>query len=165
MEMNGHITTVRQGIAIVVGSFLLGMAVNFFNPGGFRFISLDALVDSGIVKIGVEEAKIKFDHSSALFIDTRDGEDYSESRIAGAISVPGYPESLSVNKIREQFNVISLPLEAVLYCEAGCDSAELIGRRLLEMGYKRKVYILHRGIGAWEEKKYPMEKGQKAGRR
>ncbi len=165
MEQNEFITTVRRGAVLVVGAFLFGIAANYFNPGGYRFLSPEAISESRIVEIGVDEAKIKFDHSSALFIDTRDGDDYFDARIEGAINVPGFPESLSEKTIKEQFRIISRPLEAVLYCDEGCDSAAVIGRRLLEMGYPRKVYILQGGFGAWAKKKHPLEKSPDAGGR
>ncbi len=39
-------------------------------------------------RIGLREAKIRFDQGAALFVDVRSGEEYERSHIPGAISLP-----------------------------------------------------------------------------
>lgn len=150
----------RQSAVIIIAAFLLGLAVNVFHPRGFVLVSRESLERKKIVGIGTDEAKHKFDRSSGLFIDTRDGDDFAEKRVRGAISVPAQPESLTMIKLKEHFEKISSPLELVLYCDAGCDSSESIAARIIGLGYSRNVYILKDGMKSWVDRGFPVETGR-----
>ncbi len=151
---------VRQSAVIIIAAFLLGLAINVFHPKGFVLVSRESLERKKIVGITTDEAKHKFDRSSGLFIDTRDGDDFAAGRIRGAINVPAHPESLTMIKLKEYFDTISSPQELVLYCDAGCDSSESIAAKIIGLGYSRNVYVLKDGMKPWVDRGFPVDNGR-----
>ena len=150
----------KQSAVIIIAALLLGLAINVVHPRGYVLVSRKSLDRNNIVQIGIAEGKIKIDHASALFIDTRDGDDYSAKRIRGAINIPAHPESLSLVKIREYFRMIDSPRELVLYCDEGCDSSVRVAEKLIEHGYSRKIFVMKQGVTAWEGRGFPVETGR-----
>lgn len=150
----------RRSAMIVVFAFLLGLAVNAVHPRGFMLVSRKSLELTKIIKISTDEGKIKFDHGSALFVDTRDGEEFAARRIQGSVNIPAYPDSLTIVKMKEHYEKLASPLELVLYCDAGCDSSEKIAGKIIELGYSRNIYLLKDGVKAWIDKGFPVNTGR-----
>lgn len=159
MERRDIRKLLRQAAIIVLVAAITGFAVNLFHPKGFEFIPKEVNAVKNIVFVTAHEARIKHGSGKALFVDTRDTHEINEGRIPGAISIPARPESLSVIKIREHFNVLSGDVEIVMYCDSGCDSGEVLARRIAGMGYSRNIYVMKDGYSEWHDKGYPVEHG------
>lgn len=87
---------------------------------------------------------------SAVFLDTREKEEFEVSHIQGAKWV-GY-ETFSLESIKH----IPKDEPIVVYCSIGARSQE-IGKRLKSVGYK-EVYNLYGGIFHWVNEDYPVYK-------
>lgn len=86
-------------------------------------------------------------------LDARAPSDYITQHIAGAVSVPFYDPSPYLEK---------LPKNSWLVCYCACPHAEsgTLAAKLLQAGFK-KVTVLDEGLGAWNQKKYPVSSGEK----
>lgn len=86
-------------------------------------------------------------------LDARAPSDYMNKHIAGAVSVPFYDPTPYVAK---------LPKSAWLVCYCACPHAEsgTLAAKLLAAGFK-KVTVLDEGLGAWENKQYAVNSGEK----
>lgn len=86
-------------------------------------------------------------------LDARAPSDYMNQHIAGAVSVPFYDPSPYLAK---------LPKSSWLVCYCACPHAEsgTLASKLLAAGFK-KVTVLDEGLGAWSNKKYPVNAGEK----
>jgi len=147
----------RDVMFIIILASVIGFAVNAFHPKGFRFMSTSLLKNRSIVMISSEEAKIKYDSSSTVFIDSRTVDEYRTSHIAGAVNIPAYPESIRAKTIKDNFSLIKGPREMVVYCTgSSCGTSEILVREFLNMGYDRKIYIIENGLPEWEAEGYPV---------
>ena len=148
---------IRESLLLIVIATIIAFTVNLFHPKGYEFVSRAKIKLKKIVYISIGEAKIKFDHSSAIFIDSRNAASYKEKHISGSINIPAYPESTSLIKIKEHFNQLKQSKEIVIYCAGeSCGTDESLAKRLLEFGYKRHVYLLKGGLPAWDREGYPV---------
>ena len=149
---------IAESISIIIISSIIAFAINLFNPNGFIFISREEYSYKKIVYISTKEAKIKYDSSSAIFIDSRSVYEFSESHIKDAINIPSIPISQSLKMINKYFNIIKQPKELVIYCTGtSCGTSEELGKQLISMGYSRHIYIIKHGFPEWREKGYPIE--------
>lgn len=148
----------KDAVMIVAAAAVLGFLANLANPRGYTPVGKSTLENESVVHISAEEAKIKYDAGSALFLDARSAEQFRAQRIKGALSVPAEPESYSLSKIREHFGLIKEGKELVLYCGgSSCGDSEALARRLAGLGYRRHIYILDKGISSWTGALYPVE--------
>ena len=147
----------RDAAVIVALSAVAGAAVSLINPRGYVLTGRSALENRKMVFIGPEEAKIKFDGGSAVFIDARERDEYRYSRVRGAMNIPASTASLP--GARNDFPVLDRPVELIIYCDgAGCGASEMLAKTLLAK-YRRHVYILEAGLPGWESAGYPVERG------
>ncbi len=151
----------RQSAVIVIGAAVIGLLVNIVHPKGFIFVTRASLEEKRIVLVSVEEAKIKYDSERALFIDTREREEYWELHVQSAHNIPAAPESLALEHIKALYSEIAGARELVLYCDSGCNSAETIAGLIVSLGYSRHIYVLKDGFGSWIEKGFPVESDSK----
>ena len=86
-------------------------------------------------------------------LDARAPSDYMNKHITGAVSVPFYDPSPYLAK---------LPKNSWLVCYCACPHAEsgTLAAKLVQAGFK-KVTVLDEGLGAWENKSYPVSSGEK----
>jgi len=150
--------TIKESVIIIIIAVIAGFAINLFHPDGFQMVGRQALNYKKILFISTLEARIKYESSSALFVDSRSPGEFEESRIPGALSIPSAPEALSWKRIRQYFPELNKPRELVVYCTGtSCGTSEELARRFIEMGYDRHIYIIRMGIPEWEELGYPVE--------
>lgn len=153
-------TLLREMFFIVIAAAFLGYCIAMFHPKGYVLIGRGALNDTRIVTISVDEARPKR-NCSALFIDARGRLDYNVSHIAGAVSIPASPESVTLHAIREHFKKIGDAGELVVYCGgSSCGISTQVAKRLISMGYSRHIYVLAEGFAGWREKRLPLEAGE-----
>ncbi len=89
---------------------------------------------------------------SALFLDTREKEEFEVSHLQGAKWV-GY-ETFSLESLQD----IPKDETIVVYCSIGARSQD-IGKKLKSAGYK-EVYNLYGGIFHWVNEDYPVYKNE-----
>src|SRR4030042_4191074 len=150
---------IRESFFIIIIAIFIGFITNIFLPNGFIFINTSIQKSKNIVMISSEEAKIKTDTGSAILLDSRQSREFDELHITGAINIPGTPASIALKKIQKNFDLISGPVELVIYCEGGtCGSSKILADKLLDMNYSKHIYIIKNGINEWEDKGYPVTK-------
>ena len=150
---------IKESFVIIVLAVLIAFAVNVYHPMGFVFVDRSFTQGRMMVKISSEEAKVKYDASSAIFIDSRDEEEYNEAHILGSINIPAGSDMLSYKDGMFNIDALNKPLELVVYCDGvTCGAAELLAKEILDMGYKNHIYIIRNGLPEWDEMKYPVEK-------
>jgi rhodanese-related sulfurtransferase len=147
----------RQSFNIILFASFLAFIVNLFHPKGYIPVE-KASLNKKKVFITAVEAKIKFDHSSALFIDSRDEDEFAVSHIPGAVCIQAVPEAMFKSGISRHKNVIQSAIEIVIYCDKNCGSAEFVADRLFSDGYSRHVYLIKGGFPEWTGVAYPVEK-------
>jgi len=156
---------------IIVTSLILGFLYNFISPDGLALIrkemKIEFVADStfneshtgfendDIVIKGLNLRQTYDIHSKklAVFIDSRDQWEYSESHIAGAINIPEFsftPDDPEVtNLIKDEMYVI--------YCDGDdCDVSKRLAAELMKLGFT-KVYVFLGGIFEWIDAGYPLE--------
>ncbi|MBN2403672.1 MAG: rhodanese-like domain-containing protein [Spirochaetes bacterium] len=150
---------IKDAASIIILSIIVGFGVNLFHPKGFSFISTSVQKSKNIIYISSEEAKIKKEGMIALFIDSRQADEFGISRIPGAINIPAVMSSISAKKMQENFENLSGPKELVIYCDgASCGSSQTLAETLIGMGYSKHIYIIKNGINEWESMGMPVER-------
>jgi len=118
-----------------------------FQPEGdeAEFTTEDRLVPAAEIYEQYEAGK------AMVLLDARPPADYSESHIAGAISIPFY----AVEEYVDQ-----LPDDVWIICYCACPHAEsgLAADALEAAGFTR-VKVIDEGVNFWEEQGYPMSAG------
>jgi rhodanese-related sulfurtransferase len=148
---------IRHAVYIVLIAAVAGFTVNLFHPKGFILVGKSSEKNKNIVFISSEEAKIKRENKSAVFIDSRPDDEFETSHIPGAINIPAVPEP--EQKIKEYTNLINSQKELVIYCDGiECGSSQILGNILIDKGYSRHIYIIRKGIPEWTAKGFPLEK-------
>lgn len=149
---------IKGAIIITAAAALLAFIVNLFHPGGYRLVSKKSFARQ-LVFISSEEAKIKLDKGSAIFIDSRTGDLYRKAHIQGALNIPVFPEAVYTGKIKKFFDRLQESREIVIYCDGEtCGTSRELAGRLIGMGYKRHLYILKDGFPAWEKTGFPIDR-------
>lgn len=138
---------------IVAAAAALGLGVNLVNPRGYEPVPRRVMSYRTIVSVSAEEAKVKYDAGIARFIDAREEEEFRESRVAGAMSVPALGDALTPSPVAGT--------EPVIYCGgAGCGASGILARRMIDAGRRGTVYIMEGGLPEWERRGYPVERGR-----
>ncbi|MBN2077357.1 MAG: rhodanese-like domain-containing protein [Spirochaetes bacterium] len=142
-----------EALVIVAAAAALGLGINLCNPRGYEPVPRPVLAYRKIVSITAEEAKVKYDAGIARFLDAREAEEYADTRIAGAISVPALggavPPSPGAGR------------EPVIYCDgAACGASDILARRIIDAGHRGIVYVLDGGLPEWDRRGYPMDRGR-----
>lgn len=111
--------------------------------------------DSTFSSISLEDARIHFQKSDALFADARPMRAYSAGHIKGAVNLdPNDFESWS----GDFFSRVSPDQLIIAYCEgAQCRLSIELAEKLIWLGYEN-VYYLKNGWGLWKENQLPVEK-------
>ncbi len=107
-------------------------------------------IKAGIVETTVEAIRHP-NEQAPLFIDVREGDEYQDGYIPGALWIPRGKLELRIEEA-----VSNRDADIVVYCAGGTRSA-LAARSLGELGYTR-VRSLSGGFGAWKKAGLPVDK-------
>jgi rhodanese-related sulfurtransferase len=159
-------STLKGSLVIVIIGVLLGV---FFNLGLIkasingelsRKIKEQQLADLKNKTIQIpfmklQEAKRLFDENTAIFLDSRSKEDYRDSHIKGALTLPllalVQDRTLAGRIIPDKNRLY------VSYCDGGgCDLSVELAKELIALGYQN-VNVLGEGYPGWAEAQYPVE--------
>jgi rhodanese-related sulfurtransferase len=118
---------------------------------------------AGVTLVTAEQAK-KLADSGTPIIDARVANEYAESHIKGARSVPYKEKSAkdaNFDPKDDSFDLAKLPADKnaplIFYCNAGeCWKSYKASKLALDAGYK-KVQWLRGGLPEWKAKGYPVE--------
>ena len=103
-----------------------------------------------IPRVTLKDAFTAFQDGSAVFIDVRDADSYTNSHIPGAQSVP-------LAQLQEQLIKLGTETWIITYCTWPAEeSSARAARILLDNGFKKVTPILG-GYRAWEKAGYPVE--------
>jgi len=106
-------------------------------------------------EIDLSSAYAHFQDYSAIFIDTRERDDYLKGHIARAISVP--LDSLDFS--REVLPGLSRSEKIITYCDGEeCSQSIDLAVQLSEIGFS-DVYFFYDGWTAWKKAGYPINVG------
>ena len=151
---------VAECAMIVILAAAAGFAANLLHPDGFAFVKKKT-ASSPVVRIDTREALIKHSSGSALFLDARESAAFERGHIAGALSLPAFPDAVRQEMMRRHFQRINAQVELVVYCEASsCGAAELLAESIIRKGYSRHIYLMKDGFEAWQSKGNPAGAGK-----
>jgi rhodanese-related sulfurtransferase len=98
-----------------------------------------------------------YDASGALFVDSRDLEEYAEGHIPGALHVP-FDLAATDPAFLESIDTGGRPI--IAYCGGGeCETSINLAWMLIESGHTRVTYF-QSGYPGWEAEGYPVERGE-----
>jgi rhodanese-related sulfurtransferase len=101
-----------------------------------------------------------YDAGAALIVDARDGDEFADGHIAGALNLP-YNDALADPSRVQRLDAQGRPI--VVYCSGGdCELSHDLAKVLIEAG-KRKVLTYSGGYPEWQAAGYPVERGAGAG--
>ena len=118
-------------------------------PATYRDLLSDT--KKAIREVSVDEVKRRIDAREPVrLVDVREGEEYAQGRIPGAVSIPrGFLEMRIEDKAKRDEPVI-------LYCAGGTRSA-FAAKTLKDLGYT-DVSSMAGGFSRWSDAAYPVDK-------
>ncbi|MFH1349433.1 MAG: rhodanese-like domain-containing protein [Pseudomonadota bacterium] len=139
-------------ILILGFALVLSLIFNYSNPSGVNLIPETWLREPTPV-IDVQDAKVKYDTETALFLDARPADFFKQRSIQGAINLP---LNLFDFVYMMKFTKVQLKREIIVF---GRNISKLydeeVAFRLASRGHTN-VKILRGGLSAWQEKGYPL---------
>jgi rhodanese-related sulfurtransferase len=156
--MSKHLKIIAQAVAIAVVASLVGLGVNTVSPRGIPLVyTPPQTIQVGDLEIPVIDEASAFElyeKGTAVFLDAREEEDFSQGRIPGAMCLPE-------PHMQERFPMIEplLPEDStiVLYCSGPeCHMAEQVAGFLAQLGYQ-DMHIMTAGYIGWEQAGFPTE--------
>ena len=143
---------VRAALLVAI-AFAAAAAFNAANPLGIRWrlppdkrVGLPRAYESRLPQIAAAQALSLLVSGEALFVDSRDAEEYEKDHIPGAVNVPMRKWNDFEPKIA---SLLPRDRTLVLYCYgAHCGLSTRQGKRLLALGYD-KLLVLDYGWATW----------------
>ncbi len=150
----------KELVIFILFSLVFGFVFNHFSAEGVDpFSSFDAGIDVSKDLRAMKDFDAvlgHFENRTALFIDTRDREDYLAGHIPGALNAPYYYMELSYSMVSEEilnYNTI------ILYGTDQDDIAPVRTADYYQVLTDRELKILYGGIKTWNDAGLPLEKG------
>lgn len=148
---------------VMLASILLALLVNQGRGDGLPLIAdwspegrLTAGSGESLI-ISLEEAKDLCADKSAVFLDARPPERYTEGHIRCALNVPWQHFEAYVDRVWDK---IAEDAWIVTYCDGEtCSLSEDLARELISMGYEN-VRVLLNGWTRWRSAGFPIEDGR-----
>jgi rhodanese-related sulfurtransferase len=136
----------------------IGIIYNTFSPNRIALFSSPINPSTQLPTISLQEAKKRFDTSTAIFIDARLHKNYISGHIEGAINIP-YKDFEDKYLLVADF--LPLDMEIIVYCSGSdCNASNMVAKNLINLGYNN-VKVFKEGWGKWEAAGYPIAKGKK----
>ncbi len=164
---------IRQTLTILVLAAILGLGLNLFTPnriayvGQYRTLSAsnDPIVPPNAAPgdppfIAVDVAELEFNSGSAIFVDTREPEDFECGTISGSINIPFdyLPDEGLEKYLDSALGSVARDRMIITYCSGEeCDLSIHLARNLQAFGYTR-VSIFFGGSREWEKYGLPIER-------
>jgi len=135
-----YIISLIVGVTIYAVTPHAGMSERSVLPEGYMHRI------SGLKTITVEDAYSDFTNNSAVFIDARDGAEYKEGHIKGAINIP-------YDKFKQYYphykKLLTNDKTIITYCHGvGCGLSIDVAKDLIALGYTN-IYVMTAGWPGW----------------
>lgn len=162
---------IKNLILIIVTSLAMGFLYNFLSPNGLPLIRKEMKIeyvadstfseyhtdfenDDIVIKgLSLEQTYDIYSKKLAIFIDSRDQWEYSESHISGAINISEFSFEPDDPKV----TTLTKDEMYVIYCDGDdCDVSKRLAAELMKLGFT-KVYVFLGGIYEWIDIGYPVE--------
>ena len=119
---------------------------------------------AGVTLVDAAQVKSMMEAGGTTVVDTRVANEYVESHIKGAVSVPYKEKSakdINFDSKLDTFDLSKLPADKnakiVMYCNAGeCWKSYKGAVAAIKGGYK-SIYWFRGGIPEWKSKSFPVE--------
>ena len=165
----------RQALILLLLSAVCGLGLNLFSPHRIDFVGPYRQLSKGngpIVPpsaqagdppfIDINVAQMEFASGRAVFVDTRDPEEFECGTIPGSINVPfeHLPEDID-SYYDSVFRDIDKNVVMILFCSGEeCDLSLHLGRNLQDYGYTG-LSVFFGGAREWERFGLEMERRRK----
>lgn len=166
---------VKQIIILLLLTLVLGTTVNLISPNKIPFIGQYRELSSGdgpVIPpsasegdppfIAVDVAELEYSLKNALFIDTREHEEFICGTIPGSINIPFeyLPEENLEQYIDSALNYVSKDKHLIIFCSGEeCDLSLHMARNLQYFGYT-SLSIFFGGSREWENFDLEIERGE-----
>jgi rhodanese-related sulfurtransferase len=151
-----------RAVALLGATLVAATVANALNPLGLPWlpspgnrVGIPRAFEGRLPQIDAVKALSLYEAGEALFVDSRDAEDYEKDHVPGAVNVP-MREWVDLGQDVEA--VLPQDRLLVLYCYgAHCGLSTRQGKALLEKGYG-KLVVLDYGWATWTESGCPTVK-------
>lgn len=82
-----YIILLGAGLLVMAGLLYWGLSSSRTTVINTPVQAIEPLTDAGVERISVSDAKAAFDSETAIFVDTRDLDSYSQGHIPGAVLI------------------------------------------------------------------------------
>jgi rhodanese-related sulfurtransferase len=161
--------TIKEALIILIIAAALAFAANYISPNGIPSVgvwydnrgkielekppSYNPKIDS---LLAMEDAFTLWSEKQAVFIDTREPEEYGGGHIPGAINLPFEQWDQYWDRVKAR---LTPQTKIVCYCGGlDCELSLDAARELKVIGYPN-AYIFFGGIKKWTDLKLPSETG------
>ena len=153
---------IREGIALVAAGLILGVAIQEIRCSTCPWVqgrspeSVSARHLQGLEEISLEEAGVRHQAGSVLFLDARDPASFQAGHLPGAMNVP--PEE--ADGFAEELKALAESgMEVIAYCDGvDCPLSAELARALQARGVP-SVKVLVNGWSRWRDAGLPTERG------
>jgi len=163
----------RQIVVILVLASTLGLGINLISPyrvayiGNYRNLSsgTDPIVPPNATAgdppfISIDVAELEFNLGDAIFVDSREPEEFDCGTIPGSINIPF--DYLPDEDLGEYFDSalggVAKDCPIITYCSGEeCDLSLHLARNLQALGYTN-ILIFFGGSREWEKSGLPIER-------
>ncbi len=148
--------TIQRAAILVIGSSLLGLAVNQFSPRRIPWRRPREVPLAVGETVTLEQARQLWETGGTFFIDARAPADYRAGHSARAFNLPEetFPEGLPTVA-----RAVTPDSDVVVYCDGElCELSRELAQNLRAGGYKH-VRVLENGWTLWQRAGYPTETG------
>lgn len=168
----------RQVLTILVLAVILSLGLNLFSPNRIAYIGNYRTLSSGndpIVPpnatpgdppfIAVDVAALEFNFGNAIFVDTREPEDFECGTIPGSINIPFdyLPDDGMAKYLDSALGGVDRDHPIITYCSGEeCDLSLHLARNLQALGYSR-LSIFFGGSREWKKLGLPIERKHACG--
>jgi rhodanese-related sulfurtransferase len=167
-KKQNFICTLFSAVVIGIVSTVIGLLFNTVNPNGIpldytkiaKLKDVKSEVKSSEVNceplpIYIEEVFLYFTNGNAIFVDSRQPDEFAAGHIKGAINIPVDEAFPAYNRHKDKFPPDS---KIIFYCDAGCDSAMELAFFFCNQGFTDgNILVYEDGFAAWKDSGYPFE--------
>lgn len=112
----------------------------------------EKLAQANILSVSLDEAKKAFDEKNAIFIDSRNEEEFALGHIPGAVNIPWEAFETGDSDFLDQIPG-NMPL--ITYCGEDCESSVELALVFVELDYKAVTNFFN-GWPSWVNANYPI---------
>ncbi len=143
---------VKIAIVAIVAIAIAAFALSSFTPAGGGSINETATSAGGFRRITNDELKEQYDRGAVTIIDVRDGDDFLQAHIPGALHIP-------LARIEGEIGYLPKGKPIVTYCTCPAEESSGAAVRILEQRGVTNAGALQGGFQEWRRRGYPTASG------